>query len=392
MKNLIIISPGILPVPATEGGAIENLIQNFINQNEYEKRVKIHLFSIYSKEAYKKSLKYKYCKFYFIEIDRYKYKLSRYTRYLINRFSKNYYGNAYINEVVKKLRNIKKIDRILIENKPEYSIILMKYGFENINLHLHNDLINSDTKHSDKILSYNNKIITVSKFIANRVNSVKEYTNIDVVYNGINLETFTKNIEVKKKIDIMNKYNISEEDRIIIYSGRITKEKGVKELILAFNKLNEKFKNIKLLIIGGISYSNNSSNKFFEEIKGISNNNVIFTGYIDYDEINKLYSLGYFGVVPSIGIDAAPLSTIELLVSKMPVIVSSSGGIKELIDEKCGLVVNIDDEYIENLAKNMTKLLLDNELRSNMSYFAYKRGQRYSILNYYNNLISKLIY
>ena len=58
MKNLIIISPGILPVPATEGGAIENLIQNFINQNEYEKRVKIHLFSIYSKEAYKKSLKY----------------------------------------------------------------------------------------------------------------------------------------------------------------------------------------------------------------------------------------------------------------------------------------------------------------------------------------------
>ena len=392
MKNLVIISPGILPVPATKGGAIENLIQNFIDKNECEKKLKIHLFTIYSKDAYKQSLKYKYCKFYFVEIDKYRYKLNRFVRYLINRFSKNYYGNAYIYEVINKMKNIENVDGILIENKPEYSILLRKYGFKNINLHLHNDLINPETKHSIKILSYNNKILTVSQFISNRVNLVRKYTKIDVVYNGIDLNKFTKDIDLHKKNEIMTKYNINIKDKVIIYSGRVTKEKGVKELILAFNKLNKKLKNIKLLIIGGINYSNNSSNKFLNEIKNISNENVIFTGYVDYRDINELYSLGYLGVIPSIGVDAAPLSTLELLISKLPVIVSNSGGIKELIDEKCGIIVNINDDYIDNLAKSMFKLLSDDELRNNMSYFAYKRGQKYSILNYYNNLISKLDY
>ena len=58
MKNIAIITSGFLPVPATKGGAVENLIVNLLNENEKNKKIKFEIFSIYDQDALNKSKKY----------------------------------------------------------------------------------------------------------------------------------------------------------------------------------------------------------------------------------------------------------------------------------------------------------------------------------------------
>ena len=58
MKKIAMITSGFLPVPATKGGAVENLIVNLLNENEKNKKIKFEIFSIYDQDALNKSKKY----------------------------------------------------------------------------------------------------------------------------------------------------------------------------------------------------------------------------------------------------------------------------------------------------------------------------------------------
>ncbi len=58
-KRIAIITTGYFPVPATRGGAVENLVENLINENERKGNVDLNIFSAYDKKAEKLSRKYK---------------------------------------------------------------------------------------------------------------------------------------------------------------------------------------------------------------------------------------------------------------------------------------------------------------------------------------------
>ena len=49
--KLAMITSGFLPVPATKGGAVENLIENFLRMNEEYEDYEITVFSIYDEKA-----------------------------------------------------------------------------------------------------------------------------------------------------------------------------------------------------------------------------------------------------------------------------------------------------------------------------------------------------
>ena len=49
--KVAIITSGYLPVPASKGGAVENIVENFIIENEIEKKVNFEIFSIYDENA-----------------------------------------------------------------------------------------------------------------------------------------------------------------------------------------------------------------------------------------------------------------------------------------------------------------------------------------------------
>ena len=110
-----------------------------------------------------------------------------------------------------------------------------------------------------------------------------------------------------------------------VYVGRLSKEKGILELVNAMRHVPE----VKLKVIG--------TGRLLETIKGIivqhGLQNVEMMGYQQGEDLKKLVKRAKFVVVPSIVYDNSPLSIYEAFAQGKPVIGASIGGIPELIDE-----------------------------------------------------------
>lgn len=379
--NILIITPGYLPIPAVKGGAVESLIDLIIEDNEYTNNHNIQLYSIYDKDAFKLS-KYKNCQINYINSQNIGYKLSRIFRGIINKIPGVYIGNAYIARVKRMMNklDLNNIDFIIVENCPEFALVLKTKLKSKLILHLHNDSLNKDTKLNKKIFDSYFKVLAISNFVANRLKEIdkKNDDKVNVLYNGINLSKFDR-----KKYDpvkIRKRYNISNSSKIVMFSGRLVREKGVKELIEAFIKIPMQY-DIKLLIVGGLSYSNNKEDCYIRELKELSKgyeDRIIFTGFVNYDDIPQLYSIADIGIIPSLCNDAFNLTTVEFMQNGVPVIVSGNGAMKELITCDSGIVIDENGDFIELLKSAIIRLLLDDNLRKSMGENAKKYVAKFS--------------
>lgn len=347
--KILIISPGKLPVPAVNGGAVENLIQQLIDINEKNYKYDYTLISIYDSKALEVSKKYKYTKFQFIYCNDVVYKISRIIRYIINRIPNIYIGNAYIHRVKKLIDDkINDYDYILIENSPEYGLILES---KRLILHMHNDFLNKDVDMAKKILNKYGKVLSLSKYINSRIKEIdKNYKNVYTLYNGID----TKKFDLKKDMEILKKHNLNDNDFIFLYTGRIVPEKGVFELIKAFKKIEND--NMKLVVVGDLINKKSYINKIRKE----KTKNIIFTGKVDYTDIPKYYSIANVGIVPSIWEEPFALTVVEHMASGHPVIITKSGAMPELVTKEVSIIVNKDDNTINNLAEAMYHIYTNN--------------------------------
>lgn len=146
--------------------------------------------------------------------------------------------------------------------------------------------------------------ISPSNDLCNKI--LKSFDTEKVVYipNYIN----TVSVINKKKVD--KKY--------FLYVGRLSKEKGVDNLIKTFVKL----KNEKLLIVGDGPEMN-----YLKSITTV--NNITFTGKVDHEELVKYYKQAFALIVPSIWMENNPLVVLESLYWGTPVISTNRGGLSD---------------------------------------------------------------
>jgi len=384
-KSIVIITNGTLPVPPVHGGAVENLLQTFIDLNEKYKNFELVVFSIFNKSAYEKSKSYKLSKFIFINSNTISYKYERFCRYLLNRLLGNKFKNQFIKKVLKFKKEFVNTDIILVENNPFYIPQIKKITSKQIGLHLHNDYLNIDKRQfSNSVLKKTDFVIAVSKYIKNRISELAPANiKLDVVYNGINLDRFSSFKKIKKNNEI-----------VILFSGRLQQGKGVKLLIEVFlDLLKNNINNIRLIIIGGSGFVNEKKTLFIDEIETLSkrsNGKINFTGYIDYNKIHEYYNQADLAVFPSIETEAFGLTTLEALASGLPVIVSDAGGMHEVINDKCGFVVNRGDNMKMELKETLLKLIMNHNLRSEMSREAKIQAKNFTDIKFYRSLVKTL--
>ncbi|MDC4251499.1 glycosyltransferase family 4 protein [Clostridium perfringens] len=385
--NIIIITSGALPIPSVKGGAVENLVEMLININEVRCDNKFVIYSVYDKKLENVIRQYKNCTFKYIKTDRVVDKIFKVIRHIINRIPGIYIGNLFISKVIKDMKKMNlDYDAIIVENSPEYGIVLNKNKMKNLILHLHNDYLNPSTKLKNKIINSYKEIYPISNCVKNNIELIErnKLTNVKVLYNGIDLSKFNKeNFDVDV---VREKFNISKEEFVIMYVGRLVSEKGVKELIQAVLLLPIEYK-LKLFIVGSPKYSDNTINKYFSELLKLSDpikDKVIFTGYIDYSNLPELYSIANIGVVPSLCEDAFNLTTIEFMANKVPVIISDRGGMKEIISNLSGRVVRYNKDFIANLSKEIEYMYNKREFLDEMGKNAYNESKKFSNINYYN--------
>lgn len=381
--KIAIITSGLLPLPATKGGAIETLIDSFVQENEKQKKFEITIYSMSSKEAKKivKYQKYRLCKYIYIN------QLSSFCIRVINKLlKKDIPINKYYQNRVITLINKTNYDYVIVENYPELVLSLRN---SKVIPYIHSDVFNKDIEKAKEILSLCYKVITVSDYIKNRIIEIDAdaENRVFTVYNSIDFKKLDEVTINNYKKEVREKYNIGAKDFVYAFSGRLSKEKGPLELIKAFNKID--VPNKKLLIIGGTWYGSKKINNYLKQLFEFSDDLVIYTGYIKHSEIEKILCAVDVGVVPSNCNEAAGLSVVEFMSVGALVVASNKGGIKEYL--------NVDDNVL--IGYNQKTFVDDLAYALNKSYKIYNRirkknnreySKKYSVQENYRQIVNIL--
>lgn len=402
MEKIAIITSGFLPVPASKGGAVENIIVNLLKENEQNNKVEFTIISIFDDISYSESKKYSKSTFNFIKVNFLVKFIDNITFWIAKKILKKENSQSYryifqrlyyLNECSKILKK-NNFDKIILENHPTQYLAIkwrknyLKYA-ERYYYHCHNEF--PGTYGCSKIIKSTKKIICVSNFIANSISNLMDMPSnkFVVLRNCIDVKRFSIDLNFEEKRNLREKYGIKENEKVLLFTGRITPEKGVKELVESLK--NVKNKNYKLLILGSALNELKAKTKYQEEIEKIVktiSNKVIFTGFIRYEEINKFYSIADVAVLPSIWNDPAPLTIIESLVSGLPIITTNSGGIPEYATNGSAIIIERNKNLVKELSKNIDLLLSDEKKLKEMSVSAKKVSKDLTLKNYYNNFIN----
>ena len=224
-------------------------------------------------------------------------------------------------------------------------------------------------KFIDRIASLlSTKIICVSesvciKSIEDRLNSKEKQQLLSRgTCNGIDTERFSKkSISVDQLMILKNNLGLEDKDFVIGFTGRLVRDKGIKELVNAFNLLSYKYSNIKLLLVGQLEERDAIPQNIVNEIK--NNVNIITTGYVQNSSIEYYYALMDIFVLPSYR-EGFPTSVLEASAMELPVITTKvTGCIDSIIENETGIFV---DNSGLSLYNGLERLYKDNKIRDYM--------------------------
>lgn len=375
--KIAILTSGLMPVPAVQGGAVENLIDFYLNYNHQHHLHDITVYSIWHPNikhhpAFNSTVNH-YC---YIKINGWWNKIRKYL------YAKSHHGEYYnyhieyfFEEAYKALKKTN-FDYIILENRPGYAYKLSERGYNNLILHLHNDNLYDGKKYAYQLFNRITKIITVSDYIKNRVLTIGNDNKIITVHNGIDLNHFSNNVP---NTDISRKsLGLSKDDFVIVFSGRINKDKGVSELIDAMLKLDIQPK-IKLLIIGSTFYGKKTDDNEFIKTLRIKEERIAgqitFTGFVPYSDMPMYLRLANIAVLPSIWAEPFGLTIAEAQAVGLPIITTNRGGIPEVVSNENAIILNIDEHFTKNLTNAILDLYLHPEKREAMSKASLERSK-----------------
>lgn len=205
--------------------------------------------------------------------------------------------------------------------------------------------------------------------------------NIHIVPTGIEVDRFfSENIDLKLLTSLRRKLNLTKKDHVIIFVGRLAKEKNVEFLLEAQKKLIQENNNIKLIIVG-----DGPDKEKYEDIAvnlKISDH-VIFTGKIPWDEIQYYYHLSDFFVTASKS-ETQGLTVVEAMASSLvPLVIKDEAFEGTVTNQINGLIFETQEEY----CKDILLLIRDHNLRNRLSNQARIQSEHLSTSQFAENVL-----
>lgn len=198
------------------------------------------------------------------------------------------------------------------------------------------------------------QIILQEKFCsASKLNVIGEGSS-----NGIDTEHFSrKNISKAEIESLKAKLNITQDDFVFVFVGRIVGDKGINELVNAFDKISSETSNVKLLLVG--PYEEDLDPLSELTLKRIrENENILSLGY--QQEVRLFLAVSHCLVFPSYR-EGFPNVVMQAGAMELPGIVTDINGCNEIIShEKNGLIVPV--KSVEALYLALHRILSDKEL------------------------------
>ena len=184
------------------------------------------------------------------------------------------------------------------------------------------------------------------------------FEKINVIPNGINMAVYNG---IEKDYDFRRRV-AADNEKIIMYAGRLVYEKGVQHLLSAAPKILSGYNDAKFVIVG--------KGGMLDELRaqadylGISNK-VYFTGQLSHKDLCKMYKAADVAVFPST-YEPFGVVAIEAMFAGIPTVVSDIGGLNEIVEHG----VDGMKSYAGNpnsIADSVLSVLYDHRLADSIS-------------------------
>ena len=183
-------------------------------------------------------------------------------------------------------------------------------------------------------VKYADEIIVLSKGVQDYFEKIYGRKTV-FIPNGV-----SNHIERKPQI-IKNKFGL-DKDEYILFLGRLVPEKGIKYLIEAFKQVDT---DKKLVIAGGSSDTSEFENEMKELAK--EDKRILFTGFVQGQELEELYSNAYVYALPS-DLEGMPLSLLEAMSYGNCCLVSDIPECAEVVEDKALIFKKADVKDLQS--------------------------------------------
>lgn len=183
--------------------------------------------------------------------------------------------------------------------------------------------------------------------------------------NGIDASYFSPNVVSDEQQEITKQsYGIAYNDFVFVFIGRLVKDKGINELVKAFEAINELYPSTKLLLLG--NFEQHLDPLEAETLYKIQNNSkIVYTGFLS--DVRPYLAISHALVFPSYR-EGFPNVPMQALAMEVPAIVTDINGCNEIvIHEQNGLIIPPKNTraIMEAMQRLMNDQVLYNHLKSN---------------------------
>lgn len=191
---------------------------------------------------------------------------------------------------------------------------------------------------------------------------------IKVIYEGVDCENNELGITNDAEQRIYAKYGI-QNTKYVLFVGTIQPRKNLRSLIQAWNQIESKFPDYKLVLAGGVGWMAEEVLSTPQEL-GIGDR-VVFTGRVTDLALQALYQGAALYVQPSFT-EGFGLPILEAMKSGVAVVTSDGGALPEVIGE-AGAIVPLGADFERVLAERINELLTNKKESEKLIAKGYKR-------------------
>ncbi|MBN2546050.1 MAG: glycosyltransferase [Spirochaetes bacterium] len=239
-----------------------------------------------------------------------------------------------------------------------------------------------------------NLLKNINCIIAPSIKAKKYYqqllpnTPIQIIHNGIDQQNFIPTPVKKSEINQLRKeFDLKKNDKILIFVGRIGKEKRVNELFDAVVPVIKKTQNTKMIFVGEGPILKDLIKKKTELHL---NKDIIFTGFVNWELIYRLYYISNIFITTSLS-EVHPMTMIEACICKLPIIARRDDSYLDLVQNgKNGYLVDSDSELTDRIIELLNNCKKLEEFSEN-SYYISQSFKAESHVNKVENLYKKVI-
>lgn len=248
---------------------------------------------------------------------------------------------------------LREFSAVHIHNRPQWVAALRRIGYRgSIVLHLHNDHLGHwSTPMLDALAAQLDALGVCSNYLRSTFASKSPALNAKsrVVYNGANLQLFFPREELR-------------EPGTIFFVGRLDPEKGVLQLLQAYDKVLDAHPDAKLVIAGASGFGTHRETGYLRQVRELAqllverkHAQIHFTGYLDHDKNLPLwFQKATLFACPSLFQEPFGLVNAEAMACATTVVGANRGGIPEVLGDAGRLV---DPENANQFAAAISDLL-----------------------------------